>query len=178
MEIHDLFTLKNKLFFINIANGAHLNLLIWCIVLSIPTFLILLYIKNKNVKKVDWKWSYLFKHWFGTLLISSLLFSLFQFISEPYHSDILGEIIFYLFFSTIFSLPVFAIYTLLFIILNQLNTPTPIAKIILISTTIIGVFVTNYVIWKTSGIIMEIFYALTALLIGIFLKLEKPSTTH
>src|SRR5690606_17492954 len=91
--------------------------------------------------KPQMQWSYLFKHWFATLLIAPVLCQLYAFVNE----DIALLIVFYpitLLVSFLYSLPIVIIYTLLFYYfwLEEISIPT--AKIFFISIAVTGTFIT------------------------------------
>lgn len=179
MNFYTSIMLKNNLSLIflleNIVSEKLINMLIWCAIFSIPTFLVLLHIRNNKlkIKKITrWRQSYLFKHWFGTLLISSTLYSLFLYLSEKNH-DIFGDIMFHFVFSFLFSLPTLIFYLLFFVILSQLNFSVITTKAILITIAIMGALISNYIIWGFVSILMELFYIVTILVTGVFFKLEK-----
>jgi|SRR5690554_7187773 len=126
--------------------------------------------------KPKMQWSYLFKHWFATLLIAPFLIDLFFFIDSD--NDKIGELLIdaYLvvvMMSLIFSLPTYAVYSIVFYYLKKKQFSIIFSKRILIAISVVGVFITFTLIFPNIYFIATLAYMLTSLLTGIFFKLEK-----
>lgn len=124
------------------------------------------------------KGSYIFKHWGLTLLLAPFTSqALHYFITSNPH-QIAGLLEVYpiaVAFSIAFSLPTFIVYIAFFYLLDRNNASILWTKLILISTAIIGVYVTMSIMngSMTNDIIAA--YSLTALIVGIILRLKKKS---
>lgn len=127
--------------------------------------------------KPQMQWSYLFKHWFATLLIAPFLCELLIYIIPNFNNY--GKLIeFYsliLIGSFFLSLPTFVIYGLVFDVMRKRMVPIILAKRVLIFISIIGILLTFLIIQgKIYGV--EFAYALTSLLSGTLFKLGKKLT--
>ena len=115
------------------------------------------------------QWSYLFKHWFSTLLFP-------LFLTKLLYNENLELLIIALIVGFIFSLPTYAFYALVFYSLQEETISTTRKKIILIGISVIGIALTFTLI---SGDLRSVFtydtliYMLTSLITGIFFKLGK-----
>ena len=122
-------------------------------------------------------WSYIFKHWVCTLLLGTtilILVSGFAFSTISETGDSLTWFIIYLLSSTIYSVPTLIVYLLVFFILMRSNIDSMWIKIILIAVTVAGIILTTLLI--DSGMLenLTIYYSLSAVIAGVFLKFRKP----
>lgn len=119
--------------------------------------------------KPKMQWSYLFKHWFATLLIP-------LFLTKLLYDSSIELLIITLIVGLVFSLPTYAFYALIFHSLQEETVSITRKKIILIGISVIGIVITFALI---SGDVRVVFtydtliYTLTSLITGIFFKLEK-----
>lgn len=84
-------------------------------------------------------WSYLFKHWTGTLLIGPIICDLsYYYTSNTNRIFGLVEMFpFTLLFSVVFSIPTYAVYGFIFYFLMKKNTTETTSKMVLIGTATI-----------------------------------------
>lgn len=75
--------------------------------------------------------------------------------------------------SLIFSLPTYAVYSIVFYYLKKKQFSIIFSKRILIAISVVGVFITFTLIFPNIYFIATLAYMLTSLLTGIFFKLEK-----
>jgi len=121
------------------------------------------------------QWSYLFKHWFATLLIAPFLSDLFFYVN-PANVKIGGLVSGYFvvfFMSFIFSLPTYIIYTAVFYYLKKKQFSLIFSKRILIVISVVGVFITFAFVFPNMYFPATLAYMLTSLVTGILFKLEK-----
>ncbi len=133
-------------------------------------------------------WSYLFKHWFGTLLLGPIILQIIAYYNYTNSQDIFSffEMYFVFFFcSLIFSLPTYALYALLFSFLEKINLLSLFSKIILIAFAVTGIIVTFWLIGGNSIDDLALTYCIASVIAGLLFKLEskeinqksEPSTT-
>ncbi len=116
-------------------------------------------------------WSYVFKHWGSTLLIGAILFIL----TEALGAD--EAIVFTLLLSAaslISSIPTLGIYILVFYWFNKKNNvDRKWMRLILVSTTIVGIGFTLCLI-NTIGIMQPLIcYSVATIVSSYFFKIEK-----
>lgn len=122
-------------------------------------------------------WSYAFKHWGCTLLLGTtilILVSGFGFSSPSEIRDSLTWFIIYLISSALYSIPTLTVYVLVFFILIKRNINSRWIKSILISETIAGITLTTLLIDSSMLEDLTVYYSLSAVVIGVLLKLKKP----
>src|SRR5690606_64394 len=127
--------------------------------------------------KSKMQWSYLFKHWFATLLIAPFLYDFYVYVdmTDHYIGYLVGDYPIVLIDSLIFSVPTFAIYTLIFHFLEEKAASITFSKIMLIGISVTGVLIT----FMGIGLLdfpLIIAYMLTSLFTGIFFRLEKKAS--
>lgn len=121
-------------------------------------------------------WSFTFKHWGSTLLLGTtilILASGFGFSSISEISDSLTWFIIYLIFSAIYSIPTLIAYLLMVYLLIGTNIGSKWTKFILIFVTITGITLTTSLIDSDLLENLSIYYSLSSVVTGIFLKFEK-----
>lgn len=121
------------------------------------------------------QWSYLFKHWFATLLIAPFLSDLFFYVN-PSNAKIGGLLSGYFtvfFMSFIFSLPTYIIYAAVFYYLKKKKFSLIFSKKMLIAISMVGVFITFASVFPDMYFPVTLAYMLASLITGIFIKLEK-----
>ena len=124
-------------------------------------------------------WSYFFKHSTFTLLLAPIISQLFHYLYPNPH-QIIGLLEVYpltLFISLIFSSPTYIFYVFLYGILFQKQVSILYAKGILISTSIIGIFITMYIVMGNNWLYFAIAYSISSLLTGMIFNLnfEDPN---
>ena len=121
------------------------------------------------------KWNYLFKHWFGTLLIGPIISQIIAPFSDYYYHQVIGLLEVYpvsLIFGLFFSTPTYILYGFLYYYLARNNTNTTFAKPILILFSVIGVLITTSLIGGTMMPGVALSYSITSILSGLFFKLD------
>ncbi len=124
------------------------------------------------------KGSYIFGHWVLTLLLAPFTSQALYYFISPNPHQIAGLLEVYpivLAFSIVFSLPTFVVYLAFFYFLDRNHVRILLTKLILISIAVIGIYVTMTIMKgsMTNDIIAA--YTLTALVVGIILRLKKKS---
>lgn len=117
-------------------------------------------------------WSYLFKHWFGTLLIGPIIVDVIIYFNYTKIGGLLEVYPIALIFSLIFSAPTYIIYGIIYYFLCQKNVKGLYSKIILIVIAVSGVHITTIII---KGNMMEdvaISYSISSIIIGLLFKLN------
>ncbi|WP_439553909.1 hypothetical protein [Flavobacterium macrobrachii] len=117
-------------------------------------------------------WSYLFKHWFGTLLIGPIIVDIIIYLN---YSKIGGLVEVYpiaLIFSLIFSAPTYIIYGIIYHFLYQKNVKGLYSKIILIVLAVSGVYITTIIIKGNMMDDIAISYSISSIITGLFFKLN------
>lgn len=118
-------------------------------------------------------WSYVFKHWGTTILITPIILSTYMgFENQEVFNDmwlfpwiLIGGIV--------LSLPTLIVYILLFYLLNRYEISVKRVKAILISLTIMGIFTTCYILSKTWSLGIVLSYGVIAVVSGMLFRLKK-----
>ncbi len=121
------------------------------------------------------KRSYLIGHWVLTLLIAPFTSQAIQYIWGTNPHQVVGLLEIYpisLIFSIFFSLPTFLIYLACFYFLSKHEVKWTLSKLILISVSVIGVYITMTIIKGRMSQDIEIAYSFTALIVGLTLKIR------
>ena len=120
-------------------------------------------------------WSYLFKHWFGTLLLGPIVSQIIMYLTILNPHRIVGLLEVYpisLIFGLIFSTPTYIIYSFIYYFFGQKNLNVIFAKIILITLAVLGVIITTTIL---KGNMMEdiaVSYSIASIIAGLFFKLN------
>ncbi len=119
-------------------------------------------------------WSYLFKHWFGTLLLGPIVGQIIIILTNQENQvfDFLEFYIFYLLFGLFFSSPTYILYAILYWILSSKDISKNYSKSILISFASIGIIITFLTLNGMSTFQGIISYMIPSLFLGLFLKLN------
>ncbi|WP_293942778.1 MULTISPECIES: hypothetical protein [unclassified Sphingobacterium] len=116
-------------------------------------------------------WLYVFKHWGSTLLLGAILFILTEGLGAE------EGIVFTLILSAAslaFSIPTLIIYILVFYWLKKYNrTNKKWVRLILVSTTILGIGITLCLLYSIGIIQPLICYSIAAIVSSYFFELEK-----
>lgn len=118
-------------------------------------------------------WSYVFKHWGTTILMTSIILSTYMgFENQEVFNDmwlfpwiLIGGIV--------LSIPTLIVYILLFYLLNRYEISVKRVKAILISLTIMGIFTTCYILSKTWSLGIVLSYGVIAVVSGMLFRLKK-----
>ena len=125
-------------------------------------------------------WSYLFKHWFSTLLVTPSLFDIINYCYT--HTQTLFSftsilpVTFILGFP--FSIPTYVVYGIIYNWLAKKNIKQHYSKIILISITIIGIVISFHLIFGTNDKNLPLAYSLTSIFFGIIYKLNFKESVN
>ncbi|WP_395044685.1 hypothetical protein [Flavobacterium sp.] len=120
-------------------------------------------------------WSYLFKHWFSTLLIGPIVSQITKYIYEVNPHKIVGLFEVYpisLLFGLFFSAPTYILYALIYYYLAKNTVNLKISKIILISFAVLGVVTTTSIIKGSMMQDIAISYSIASIISGLFFKLN------
>ncbi len=116
-------------------------------------------------------WLYVFKHWGSTLILGAILFILTEGLGAE------EGIVFTLILSAAslaFSIPTLIIYILVFYWLKKYNrTNKKWVRLILVSTTILGIGITLCLLYSIGIIQPLICYSIAAIVSSYFFELEK-----
>ena len=119
-------------------------------------------------------WSYLFKHWFGTLLIAPLIVQIIVFANRV--DNLLFDFFEYYFlfvlFGFFFSIPTYLLYALLYWYLAKVNLDDWEIKAILIFFAVAGIIITFSSIAGSMSEEGIISYSISSILTGIIFKLN------
>jgi hypothetical protein len=117
-------------------------------------------------------WSYLFKHWIGTIFISPFIFELFCIFNQ----NINGLVDVYpitIIFSLIFSAPTHVIYGFLYYFLGKKNINLKLSKIILVLFYAIGIITSFAFIFGIDEVELISAYLFTSIFLGLVFKLKR-----
>lgn len=120
-------------------------------------------------------WSYLFKHWIGTIFISPIVLELFCIFSEKSNS-VVGLVEVYpitIIFSLIFSTPTHVIYGSLYYFLGKKHINLKLSKFILILFYAIGIIISFALIFGIDEVELISAYLFTSIFIGLLFKLKR-----
>lgn len=120
-------------------------------------------------------WSYLFKHWFGTLLIGPIISELLMYFNYSNPTKIVGLLEVYpiaFIFSLILSTPTYILYGFVYYYLAYKKTRSDYAKLILIAFAALGVIVTTIIIKGSWMFDIGLTYFISSILAGVFFKIN------
>lgn len=123
------------------------------------------------------KRAYIFAHWALTLLLAPFTSQAIDYFYGTNPHQVVGLLEVYpitLLFSIAFSLPTFLIYLTCFYFLSKQDINFAISKIILIAVSVLGIFITQTIIKGTMSQDIIIAYCVTAIIVGLILRLRKP----
>jgi hypothetical protein len=126
------------------------------------------------------KRGYVIVHWGLTLLLAPVIFqAILIFLSESVHHVVSMQEVYLveLIVGFVCSIPTFIIYLFAFYYLFKYNIPSLIAKTILVAISVIGIFLTFYLLFHenmSSNIAFA--YSFTSIVIGSLLKLNTNSS--
>ncbi|MEO5776296.1 MAG: hypothetical protein ABIQ27_05290 [Flavobacterium sp.] len=120
-------------------------------------------------------WSYLFKHWFGTLLIGPIIFQ----ITTPFSSHI-SHLVFsffeayplFLLFGLLFSIPTYILYGCIYYYLARKDANPNYAKAILILFSVLGVIATTLIMDGSMMQDITLPYLISSIIAGLLFKLN------
>lgn len=120
-------------------------------------------------------WSYLFKHWIGTIFISPFVFELFCIFNQNLKSFV-GLVEVYpitIVFSLIFSTPTHVIYGFLYYFLGKKHINLKLSKFILILFYAIAIIISFALIFGIDEVELISAYLFTSIFIGLLFKLKR-----
>ena len=118
------------------------------------------------------RWSYIFKHWMGTLLLGSILVTIspgFNPLNSPGISQTILFSLLFLYYSAVYSIPTLICYTLAFNWLKSNTLNTNWIKMTLILITLAGIAMTMAL--TTGSMEWAIYYSIAAIVTGISFKI-------
>lgn len=127
------------------------------------------------------KKGYVLRHWILTLLVAPFTFQGIELVFGKDPHQIVGLLEIYpitLLFSIAFSLPTFLVYILCFHFLSRQKIKPALSKLILISASVLGIFITLTIIKGSMSKNIIITYTLTSVIIGLLLKLKEAKATN
>jgi len=119
------------------------------------------------------RWSYIFLHWVGTILLAAFLLPTFGVFDDDVIFKDLWLFPYILIGSTILSLPTLFAYVVVFFLLDHYKVNRKWVKPILILFTVIGIGSTYYLLTKTTNLGFVLSYSAIAVVCGIIFKVEK-----
>lgn len=119
-------------------------------------------------------WTYLFKHWFGTLLIAPIIAQVIELIITKNNQifSFSESYLLFLIFGLFFSIPTYLLYIFLYYFLIQKNINTVCSKIILISFAVSGIIITFWIIGGTFSFKGALSYSLSSIVTGLIFKIN------
>ncbi|WP_146194104.1 hypothetical protein [Brumimicrobium oceani] len=120
-------------------------------------------------------YSYIFKYWITILLVSPLVL----FTYSLFKSDIidytfqLEVFLIFLLFSFLFALPTIITSTGLFYFLEKREVNTSVIKALIIAITVLGTFLTLFLVSKDIALEYSILYSIMAILSGTIYTLKR-----
>lgn len=122
------------------------------------------------------KRAYLFGHWGLTLLLAPFTSQALQYAFLPNPHQIAGLLEVYpivLVFSIAFSLPTFLVYIGCFYLLAKNEVNPIMSKFVLITVSVVGIYITQTIIKGSMSQDIIIAYSTTAIVIGLILRLKE-----
>jgi hypothetical protein len=127
--------------------------------------------------QIKMKTLYVIGHWGLTLLLAPFTSQAIQSIWGTNPHQVVGLLEVYpitLLFSLAFSLPTFSVYLTCFYFLSKKEINFAILKVILIAISVLGIYITQTMIKGTMSQDIIISYSVTAIILGLILRLRKP----
>jgi hypothetical protein len=122
------------------------------------------------------KRTFIIAHWVLTLLLAPLTSQVIQYIWGTSPHQVVGLLEVYpitLLFSVAFSLPTFLVYLTSFYFLSKHDINFAILKAILITVSVLGIYITQTIISGTMSQDIIIAYSVTAIVVGLTLRIRK-----
>ena len=121
----------------------------------------------------------MFTHWALTLLIAPFVSQVIEYIVGPSPHQIVGLLEVYpitLLFSIAFSIPTFFIYLTCFYFLSKREINFAVSKFILLTVSVLGIFITQAIIKGNMSQAIIIAYSVTAIIVGLLVRLKEVKT--
>jgi len=119
------------------------------------------------------KWSYYFKHWLTTVFLGSLILVYSMNSSSSFFTVSIEIYLFALLLSGFFSMPTFTVLAFVFNYLNEYEIDVKTVKTLLISITLLGVPLTQWIGLNDISLEITISYSLAAIISGMLFKLKR-----
>ncbi|WP_417265436.1 hypothetical protein [Brumimicrobium sp.] len=119
------------------------------------------------------KWSYYFKHWLTTVFLGSLILVYSMNSSSSFFTVSIEIYLFALLLSGFFSMPTFTVLAFVFNYLDEYEIDVKTVKTLLISITLLGVPLTQWIGLNDISLEITISYSLAAIISGMLFKLKR-----
>src|SRR5690554_443881 len=119
------------------------------------------------------KWSYYFKHWLTTVFLGSLILVYSMNSSSSFFTVSIEIYLFALLLSGFFSMPTFTVLAFVFNYLDEYEIDVKTVKTLLISITVLGVPLTQWIGLNDISLEVTISYSLAAIISGMLFKLKR-----
>jgi hypothetical protein len=120
--------------------------------------------------------SYVVGHWILTLFLAPFTSQTIEYIWGENPHQVVGLLEVYpivLLFSIVFSLPTFFVYMICFNLLTKQNINFAISKVVLITVSVLGIYITQSIIKGSMSQDIIIAYSVTTIFVGLILRLRK-----
>ncbi|MDR7209092.1 hypothetical protein [Flavobacterium piscis] len=124
------------------------------------------------MKTNNTNWIYWVKHCLSTLLLSPFMSEIIMLFNPNKTLSLLQVYPFVFIISLIFCLPTYAFYAFIYKNLSEKEISIIYAKVILITTSVIGIFITMYILMGDKWVDFALSYSLTSIITGLFFKLN------
>ena len=126
-----------------------------------------------RISKYRLNWNFVIGHWVFTLLFAPFIAQAIEYIFCKKPHQIAGLVELYpitLLFSIFFSLPTVLIYLIIFLLLSRSKVKSILAKSVLISISVIGIYITQMQIGGSMTWEIITSFSVSSIIIGLFLK--------
>src|SRR4051812_43293946 len=120
--------------------------------------------------------TYKYTHWALTLLIAPFTLQLIEYFFGKEPHEVVGLTEVYpiaLLFSIAFSFPTFLIYLICFSFLSKQDINFWVSKLILITVSVVGIFITQAIIKGSMSKDIIIAYSVSTIIIGLVLRIKE-----
>ncbi|RZJ55978.1 MAG: hypothetical protein EOO44_01345 [Flavobacterium sp.] len=127
------------------------------------------------MKTENLNWSYLWKHWFFTLLLGPVISQIIALIALFQSKLMIGLLEFYpfaLIMSLMFSIPTYIIYAFVYHYLAGKSLSILVKKVILIVLAITGIYITLIIIDGTIALQLVLSYSIASVFVGLLFNLD------
>jgi hypothetical protein len=122
---------------------------------------------------------YVIEHWLLTLLIAPFTSQAIEYFDRANPHQVVGLFEVYpitVLFSIAFSLPTFLIYLSCFYFLSNHNVNFTISKFILITISVLGIFITQTIVKGSMSQDIIVAYSVTSIIAGLILRFKEAKT--
>ena len=120
--------------------------------------------------------SFILLHWGLTILLAPFISQIIDYFIGNDPHQVAGLLKVYpitLLFSIIFSIPTFLIYYLIFLLLAKSRINLLLSKIILITFTVLGIYITQRLIDESMSKDIIVSYSISSIFVGLSLRLKE-----